>query len=624
LAREKQDRDRYLCAYIVTDDKDAPNQGSHTSELREYLSHLLPDYMVPSFYVKMARMPLTPNGKINRSLLPEPGFKDGTTKYTAPRHHLERQLAAIWSQVLGIEREKTGIDDNFFQSGGHSLKATILVAKVHKELNVRLPLAELFKTPTIRGLARRIRQSIIHRHLSIAPQEKKEYYILSSAQKRLYILQQADLKSVSYNMSGVFTFTGDLSRDRFEYTCQALIRRHEALRTSFCQVKGEVFQEIEDHISPKLVYKEISHEKQVTKQIREFVKSFDLSRAPLFRVELIKLTEKKHFVLFDVHHIISDGSSLRLLIEDFARLYRGTPPGALSVHYKDYAAWQDKRINKEKEEYEGYWLEKLRGFAFTRIPIDRYDSYNRIEGKARHLEVRPPLYDEIEIFCNKHDITKFTFMITVFNIVLAREIDQADITVGTPVSIKNHHDLKDVMGIFLNVLLIRTIIDDEDSFVNHLAKTKETVVSALNNRDYPYEMLNAKMNEIHDLKRDELFSVLFNYFPVQENKEIISKDIEIRSLELPEVTPKYDMTLYVQDAYKNKSMVLNSVYKSNIYDLDTIKSVLRGVLDVIHRVLENEHIKLSQLTLPGEVYEESYDDFDMKLENMYKNEYDYN
>lgn len=617
LVKEDNNRDKYLCAYITC--RNEPKVSA--SELREFLSEFLPTYMIPSYFVILDTIPLTPNGKIDRKALPAPKVVTEKSQ-VPPRNEIEKKLSVIWSEVLS--HPQVGIDDNFFQLGGHSLKATAAISRIQKELNIKLPLIEFFKTPTIRGLVDSLKSPGYRKYKSIPPVEKREYYELSSAQKRLYILQQGDMKNTSYNMTEIYIFKGKLNQQTFEAAFQGIIDQHEALRTSFCQVSGEVFQKIEDHVSLKLAYKKISDEKEITNQVREFVKPFDLSRAPLFRAELIKLNEKKHLVLFDIHHIISDGSSMWLLMKDFVRLYQGKPIEPLLVHYKDYTPWQDKLLNKKKEEHEAYWLEELKGFVFTRFPPDHFDSYKRVEGKMQRLDIQALLYDKIEAFCNKHDITKFTFMIMVFEIVLAREIDQADITVGTPISIKNHHDLKHIMGIFLNVVLIRTVINEKNTFLNHLAKSKETVIGALNHQDYPYDKLHTKMNEIYDLKNDELFSILFNYLPVEENKEIMIEDFKIHSLELPEVIPKYDMTLYVYDAYTQKSMVLNLVYKSNIYDAYTIKSVLKGVLDVIHRILENENIKLSQLTLPGEMDEENYNDLDMKFEKMYESEYDYN
>ncbi|NIM78541.1 MAG: AMP-binding protein, partial [Candidatus Aminicenantes bacterium] len=216
LAKDKEDGDKYLCAYIVTGDRDDTEQESYASELRKYLNRRLPDYMVPSFFIKVDQMPLTFNGKINRKALPVPVFKDDTQKYTAPRDVVERKLVEIWSQVLAIEMEKIGIDDNFFQLGGHSLKAAIANAKIHKELKVKLPLAEVFRVPTIRHLSECVKGEERYEYLPIEAAEKRDYYVLSSQQKRLYILQQMEADNISYNLPVVVRLEGELNKEKFD------------------------------------------------------------------------------------------------------------------------------------------------------------------------------------------------------------------------------------------------------------------------------------------------------------------------------------------------------------------------------------------------------------------------
>ncbi|MFC2146035.1 amino acid adenylation domain-containing protein [Acidobacteriota bacterium] len=610
LAREDNE-DRYLCAYVAADEK------IDVSELRDFLANKLPGYMIPAYFVSLDKLPLTPNGKIHRKALPVPVLQVGD-RYVAPGSEMEEQLVEIWSEVLGTSAHtpvSIGIDDNFFQLGGHSLKATILISKLHKTLNVKVPLAEIFKKPTIRGLCKYIEAKEKDRYTAVEKTEKKEYYRLSSAQKRLYILQQMDLKSINYNMSGVFIIEGKWSRKKFEKACQNLINRHEVLRTSFQLVNGEAIQRIDDQVEFQISCKKMNAEEDVKNQIKEFVKPFDLSKAPLFRVELIELAKEKNVVLLDIHHIISDGSSIEILINEFVHLYKGKSLTPLPVQYKDYTAWLNIRLNEEKlGEQQNYWLRKLEDFLFTRFPVDHHD-FTGVEGKEKHLDIDSSIFEKIKKFCFNHNVTKFIFMITAFTIALSREIDQSDITIGIPVSIRKHSDLKHLIGIFLNVLLIRTIVDEEDTFLNHLAKNKKSVMEALNNQDYPYEILYDKVaGKIH-LKNDELFSILFNYISVETNKEIFTDDFKIDTLETKNISPKYDMTLYVYDA--PDYMALNLVYKGNIYDENSIKYLLDSFSITIQSVLENENMSLSQLssgTVPDEPDE---NDLDAKFEQYY-------
>ncbi|MGD2084798.1 MAG: amino acid adenylation domain-containing protein [Candidatus Aminicenantes bacterium] len=597
--RTDENGEKYLCAYLVSHHQLIP------SELRENLSADLPDYMIPSYFVMLERIPLTSNGKVDWRVLPEPEKAPGH-QYLAPRDEIEEKLVEIWKEVLGgsAAAEPTGIsvDANFFELGGHSLKATLLIAKIHKIFDVNIPLTDIFTSPTIRELAGYIKAAALEKYISIEPAEVKEYYVLSSAQKRLYILQQMDLNNSSYNMPGVFIFEGKLNRKKIEKAFQRLIDRHEPLRTSFCWVDGEVVQKIDDQVEFRVSHKTISvnrTQEELRSRIKRFVKPFDLGKAPLLRVEIIELREEKHFVLFDMHHIISDGSSMEITVNDFVQLYENKHLDPLPVQYKDYAAWQNKQLSKDKlKKQEKYWLKKMDGFVFTQLPIDDFDSYNRVEGREERLKIDTTLYEKIETFCNKYNVTRFIFMIAVFEIVLAREIDQTDITIGIPVSLRKHSDLNHLIGIFLNVVLIRTIINDEDTFLTHLSKNKKTVIEDLSHQDYPYELLDSKIKESGHLKNSELFSILFNDFPGEVEQKISTRDFEIRPFEISEISPKYHMTVYVFDAYEY--MTLNVVYKGNLYSDYSIKCLLEDFSSAIRLVVENEDITISELTLSGE------------------------
>lgn len=608
---------KYLCGYIVSGTKiNLPN-------IKRTLAGKLPDYMIPAHLVEIPGIPLLPNGKVNRKALPLPGVITGE-QYRAPTNDIQKKLVGIWVEILHLDKSKIGIDFNFFDLGGHSLRAAVMVSKIHKELDVSVPLAEIFKTPTIKQLARYIKDAGKTRYAAIEAGEKKDFYPLSSPQERLYILQQSDEGNTAYNMTSMVVLEGEMNRDRLEDIFCRLIKRHESLRTSFQVLAGQLVQRSHALVDFAVEYYDLqrnpgttdstplpAHQGQpaLTRLKENFTRPFNLAKAPLLRVVLIKQQEKKHILMLDMHHIISDATSRQILVEDFVRLYQGTNLDPLTIQYKDYALWQHQLLNKQKlQTQEKYWLKKLHGFVFTKFPLDRFDSYNRVEGKREFLKI-DTIYDKIEQFCNQHKITKFVFMITVFQIILAREIEQEDITIGIPVSIRDHPDLKSIIGIFLNVLLIRTKVNEENTFLEHLEKSKQTVIEALDNKDYPYERLDYKIREAGGFKNNELFSILFNYLPMQKNEEAPPNNLGARSLNIEDVTPKYDITLYVQEAKEN--MALGLVYKSNIYDQYTMQSLLESMLKVIQLVLKNEDITISGLILPGE---EDYDGLDTEYE----------
>ncbi|MCP5108158.1 MAG: amino acid adenylation domain-containing protein [bacterium] len=326
IAKEDEKGEKYLIAYIV-------GAINETPLLKKYLSQTLPDYMVPSYFMNLERIPLTANGKIDRRALPVPVSTMADRAYTAPRDELDGRLVLIWSEVLGIPDERIGIDANFFEVGGHSLKAAVLTARIHKALDVNIPLPELFNAPTIRGLAEFIKGAAAEAHAAVEAVEKREYYPLSSAQKRLYFLQQLDLKSTVYNMPAVLPMGKEIEKNKLESVLNQLIARHESLRTSFHMIGGEPVQRIDESGirvgagSPRP---------------GEFIRPFDLSRAPLLRVEPVESEDGNYLLMVDMHHIISDGVSVAILLREFMGLYNGETPAGPRLQYKDYVLWRNR------------------------------------------------------------------------------------------------------------------------------------------------------------------------------------------------------------------------------------------------------------------------------------------
>ncbi len=353
LARDDEQGQKLLCAYYVASSDLSPG------ELRSQLATELPAYMIPSYFVRLEQMPLTPNGKLDRRALPAPeGSVQSGEDYLAPRTAVEAQLVLIWQDILGAAR--VGVHDNFFEIGGHSLRATLLVTRIRKELGCSISLREVFQSPTVESLARLVKERIPTVYESIPQAEESEAYPVSSAQKRLYVLRQMDGGELSYNMPGAFTVDGPLDRVRLESAFKALIQRHESLRTGFYMQDGELVQHVHKDVPFTLGYTEASAEETDT-LIHSFTRAFDLSQAPLLRVSLVKLQEERHLLLFDMHHIISDGVSIQILVEELTQLYQGEQLPELHIQYKDYAVWQREQSEREWQDLEAYWLQTFEG-----------------------------------------------------------------------------------------------------------------------------------------------------------------------------------------------------------------------------------------------------------------------
>ncbi|MCP5052176.1 MAG: amino acid adenylation domain-containing protein, partial [bacterium] len=362
--RVTRDGEKYLCAYVV------PGNGgvSHFDgqQLRSLLSVRLPDYMVPSYFVPLEKIPLTVNGKVNRGALPEPEISGIGPAYKAPRNPMEEKIAETWSDVLKLEKEKIGIDADFFQMGGHSLNATMMTSRLHKAFHAKIPLVELFKNPTIRELAGYITglETPGDHFDSISPVEQREYYPLSSAQKRVYVLHQMESGTTGYNIPMIMVLKGGPDRSRLRETFGALIRRHESLRTSFMTVNEIPAQRIHDSVEFEVGNKESGVDSKESNEeiINRFIRPFDLSQAPLMRAELVNTGDREHLFMIDMHHIITDGPSMELLVDEFLHAYARNPLPPLHLQYKDYTRWQNSKERQDAIRHqEDYWLKQFEG-----------------------------------------------------------------------------------------------------------------------------------------------------------------------------------------------------------------------------------------------------------------------
>ncbi|HLP59825.1 MAG TPA: condensation domain-containing protein, partial [Candidatus Deferrimicrobium sp.] len=376
VVREGDNGDKYICAYVVSDVENA------IPGLRDSLSKELPEYMIPSYFVPLEKIPLTPSGKIDRRALHKPGLKADDTS-TAPRDEIEERLAKLWAEALELGKTRIGIDANFFELGGHSLRATILIAKIHKDFQTKIPLSELFKAPRIREMAEYIRNTVKERPISIDPVEEKEYYECSFAQKRLYIESLVQTGSTAYNMPIIMELAGNLDYAKLENAFLSLIRRHENLRTSFDVVEDHAVQKVHrlEDISFSI--------ERAAETIEDFIKPFDLSRAPVFRVGLIKKEEKRHILMVDMHHIISDGISLKTLAGEFMALYDGNELPSLRIQYKDFSEWQNRLFrSQEIEKQKKYWLSVFEGgVPALNIPTDYRRQQRSFEGRVVAYEI---------------------------------------------------------------------------------------------------------------------------------------------------------------------------------------------------------------------------------------------
>ncbi|MCK4259968.1 MAG: amino acid adenylation domain-containing protein, partial [Halanaerobiales bacterium] len=588
-----QNNVKYICAYIVE------VREVSIVELRSHLATILPDYMIPQYFIKLDQIPLTSNGKIDLKALPEPTDKIVTgIEYVAPTNEIEVKLADFWSEILAVE--KIGVNDDFFALGGHSLKAMQLSRKVSKEFNKELPLRIIFRLPTIRDLAKYILGEKEARYVNINVVEKKEYYSLSSAQKRLFALNQLEGNNVSYNMPSFIYIVGEYSLKLCANVFLKLIERHEVLRSSFILIDGEPVQKIYDDVDFDIRYAEIN-ENEIAKSVEKFIEPFELSQAPLLRVELLKIKDRsKHLLMIDMHHIISDGFSMEIVIEDFIQLHDGNDLPKLKIQYKDFSEWQNNFLQSEEiRTQEKFWLDIFsEDIPVLNIPTD-YPRPADMEfaGMVSKFRIERELASQLKELAAERGTTLYMILLSVYNILLAKYAGQEDIVIGSPLANRSHPDLEKIMGMFVNMLAMRNYPTDDKTFAGFLAEVKENAVLAYENQDYQFEMLVEKLGLERDLSRNPLFDTVF----VLQNLNFAGKTIgnlKFTAYPFENKIAKFDLTLNVVE--NDNGIDFDIEYRTKLFKEDTIKRLAGHYTNIIREVVKNPELSIKDIEIISE------------------------
>ncbi|MCP4216669.1 MAG: amino acid adenylation domain-containing protein, partial [bacterium] len=507
-----------LYAYIVPAPDITNADASLPPLLGEYLNARLPHYMVPAGFIFLDEFPLTPSRKIDRKKLPKPGPAKASENRTAPRQEIERILAAIWAEVLNIPESSIGIDDDFFQLGGHSLKATILISKIHKKLDVKLSIARVFQNPSIRALVQLIRQAVPGKtgFVELENTEKKEYYPISYNQHRIYILQQIDTSGTSFNMPLRMQLNRKTDESVVEKAMKALMKRHESLRTGFKTANHKTVQYIAAEPALPFQFHDLSsaaESSDLRSDVEEIFNSltavpFDLASLPLFRSALVKLGPSQYEIMFNIHHIVSDGWSTSLLRKDFTSLYeyyasnetgKQLPPGSL-FSYIDFTLWHNKQW-KSRDDQDSLssaalaWKEILGdGVPDIRLPADFSEGIDSPPGAAYGYRIPLPLMKQLLKLAEKSGTSMFILLFSVFMILLARVSRQEDVGCSVIVAGRQHDSVQDIIGLFVNSVLFRADIQQEQSFEHFLDRMNTTLMTGFQYQDYPMELVFEELN----------------------------------------------------------------------------------------------------------------------------------
>ncbi|RPK07111.1 Malonyl CoA-acyl carrier protein transacylase [Bacillus subtilis] len=592
VARKDEQHQDYLCAYIVA------NGQWTVSELRQYLSETLPLFMIPSYFVSMDKIPQTSNGKVNVKALPEPkqNIQLGM-KYTSPSNRTESVLIEIWQTILGVDR--IGVHDNFYDLGGHSLKATLLISRIHKELDIVVPLRMVFSHPTVKEMANYINGISEEAFENIEPVQEQVYYPVSSAQKRMYIINQLDEAGTNYNMPFTLEIEGELDKYRLKSALSSLINRHESLRTSFHMVDGELMQQVHLEVPWNLI--EISStEEEAKKVIDSFITPFELDCAPLFRAVLIDVNSHKSIFLMDIHHIISDGVSGNVILNDLMAFYQGRTLPKLRIQYKDYVAWTkgpSQIANLKKQE--AYWLEQFSSdHSVLELPLDTpRSSIKKVEGNTLDFYIESEMLEKLKSLSASQGSTLYMTLLAGYNVLLSKYSGQDDIIVGTPIAGRNHHDLDSIVGVFINTLAIRNYPKEEKNFLEFLEEVKECLFDAYENADYAFESLIEKLDLKHDLSRHPLFDTMFTLQNL-EDTELDVPGIDIKPYDVDWSTSKFDISWELEE---DKGGIHVSIeYSNHLFRQETIERMFNHYKHILHQIVEKPNQKIVELQLVTE------------------------
>jgi amino acid adenylation domain-containing protein len=607
------DENKRLVAYLTTD-LAAHDLGT---AVKDWLKARLPDYMVPSQFMVLEQLPLTPNGKIDRKALPEPSIETTTgTQLVTPTQEL---LASLWADVLKLKAISS--DDNFFELGGHSLLATQLIARIREAFEVELPVRAVFEAPSLSQLASIIEAATREIQLPpISAQPASSKKVLSFAQQRLWFLNQfEDQSSATYNMSAALRLEGDLDLNALQQSLYWLIERHQSLRSIFPTLDGQAQVQILpiEKIDILKIYDltQLSTEAQPlevqNRANHHAIEPFDLSQGPLFKAELFTLSANDAVLLLNMHHIISDGWSIGVLMKEWQHAYTAfaqdeqpsLPP--LSIQYSDYAAWQQEWLTGAVlQQQVDYWRSQLAGVPeLLELPTDkprpREQSY---QGAHYAQRLSPTLSQAVKSLSREQGVTLFMTLLSTFEILLSRYARQTDLCVGSPIANRTHSQTENLMGFFVNTLVLRAELQPAVTVIELLRANRQTCLDAYAHQDIPFEMLVEQLQPTRSLSHSPLFQVMLvlQNFTLSESKGNDTTDLTLPGLEITALEPdypiaKFDLTLSVE--VRDEQLYCFWEYATDLFFASTIELLSGHFEMLLTAIVDNPEQAISQLPM---------------------------
>ncbi|SHL03955.1 non-ribosomal peptide synthetase [Flavobacterium chilense] len=599
------DGDKSIASYVAFKD------NSTINDLKLHLSAKLPEYMIPAFIIQMDELPINANGKLDKTKLPSPldNLANNGLEVVAPSNQIETDLFEIWKALLNTN--EFGIKHNFFDLGGHSLKATRLISAIHKKFNVRLELKQIFTNPTLEQQALFIQSSLKNSFVEITKIDENVSYAISDAQRRLWILSQFGDASLAYNMSSVMELDEIQDLESFKKAIYATVERHEILRTVFCLNENDlVNQKIVslNEINFSINEEDFSFDNNAKDLVSAYIKNdrltpFNLENGPLLRTSIIKTDSNKYIFYYNMHHIISDGWSMNIIKRDILDYYQFYAHGKeislpeLRIQYKDYAAWQLQQFSEESFiKAKEYWLNKLSGDLPTiELPTQkRRPNIKTYSGRTLKTFLAKDQVGNLKKFTREQDGTLFISLLGIWNVLLYKYTLENDIIIGSPVAGRDHVDLENQIGFFVNTLVLRNKIDSGESFQTLYNKIKENTLKALENQIYPFDRLVEDLDIAKNTSRNPVFDIMLILQNTGDKSEESTPKYESKTIEeFAEVVSKFDLEIIFKEVDEDLMLQIN--YNTDIYDNDTIKDLVINFKLLLTALINNSEMSIGNI-----------------------------
>ncbi|MFL6286496.1 MAG: amino acid adenylation domain-containing protein, partial [Pyrinomonadaceae bacterium] len=615
LAREDEPGDKRLVAYLVTDGVELS-----AGELRAHLKERLPEYMMPQAFVLLPELPLTGNGKVDRRALPAPdsSMASSTGSYVEPRDAVEVALCAAWAEVLKVER--VGVEDNFFDLGGHSLLATQVVSRVRQLMGVEMPLRLMFEEPTVAALARHVAAAkgtgSTQSPAAVTRVGRDRDLELSYAQQRLWLIEQIEPGAAAYHIPSAVALRGRLDAEALAAALREIVRRHESLRTRFVSHEGRPAQVVEQDVELEVQTVDLSTLSEAERggRVEELAREearrpFDLTRAPLIRATLLRLSDEEHVLLTTMHHIVSDGWSMGVLVSELRALYeaysagQASPFQELPIQYADYAAWQRGWLQGEVLERQlSYWRETLAGAPellevagdHARLTAPTY------EGALESMSLPEELSGKLRELARREGVTLYMLLLAAWQTLLMRHTGQEDVVVGSPVAGRTTAETESLIGFFVNTLVLRSDLGGNPTFRELLKRVREVCLGAYAHQEVPFEKVVEELAPERHLNRNPLFQVMF----ILQNESAQALELpglSLNALQSGGTATQFDLTLIA--AEKGAGLAAALEYQTDLFDGARIRRMLGHLQTLLEGIASDPDARLSALSLLTEAEE---------------------